>query len=181
MKSAENAPAVSPVPTLGSGPAIHPGMPCQLAGIRPDGPAAARMHMTRPQATRPPRARAPPSRGASERGRAIEGVAIAPSLPGSDQAFLTKPGFCAPKALVESDLRLIAEHPASLLDRVGAAPREVRHRVRAHLVLLAAQPCGSVDAVRDRGESGARQHARALLAEHRVVAAEELLVRDPAA
>src|SRR5689334_16960627 len=98
-------------------------MPCQLAGISPDGAAAARMQSTSAEATRQASA-ASPRRGASERGRAIEGVAIAPSLPGSDQRFLTKSGLRAPEALLEAHLRLEAEHAARLLDRVRAAARE---------------------------------------------------------
>src|SRR4051812_44708705 len=165
-KSAEKSLPVSPSPTPGRGPAIQPGIPCQLAGMSPDGAAAARMQMTSPHATRPPSAR-PPRRGASVRGSAIEGVAIPPSLPRSDQVLFKQPGLRAAEALVEVHLRLVAEHATRLLDRVRPATREVCDGVRAHLVLLAAQARGRVDAGRERRERrerGAWQRARALLA-----------------
>src|SRR3954470_16544169 len=167
MKSAANVDAVNPLPIAGSGPDIHAGMPRQLAGISPDGAAAACRQSSTPLATSPASA-SDANAGANERGSAMEGAVIpAPCTRNLDQFLLAQPGPRAPEALVEADLRLVREHPARLLDRVGATPREVLHGVGAHLVLLAAQAHGRVDPVRDGRERRSREGARPLLAEHR--------------
>src|SRR3954470_5172758 len=119
-KRTANAPCASPSPTPGRGPRIQSGMPCQLAGIRPDGAAAASRQISTPAATMPASASdAAPRRSVRGRGRAMRrteaGAAIRPGIyPGplnalSDEVLLAQPGLGAPEAPAHVHHRLVAE------------------------------------------------------------------------
>src|SRR4051812_50087973 len=124
----------------GSGPLIQLGSPCQLAGIRPDGPAAACRQSATPAATNPASASgAPTTRRVRAPGRAIRvaaGAAILRALYPDrtlEHVLRAQPRLGAAEAPLPGDPPLVAQPPARPLRRGGAAPRPGPGPGRAHL------------------------------------------------
>src|SRR5439155_26594968 len=100
-----------------------------------------------------------------------------------DEALRAQPLLAVPHALLQRDLRLVAQHAAGLLDRDDAALGQVGDRSTAQLGVASQQFHRATARLGDRAGERLGKRPRAPFAEHARVVREEVadLYRDPVA